>query len=171
MTRRAMRYRVTLEGSERDIDVQIAPGGAVSVVLDGKQVDADIRRVPGGVSLAIDGKIYDVLVGGPNDAMDLAAGALRATASVESERNRARKKRSGAAGDGSAVRAPMPGRIVKVLVAEGDEVEAGTPVVVVEAMKMENELRTERAGTIASVAVEEGQAVEGGTLLIMLADV
>jgi len=163
-----MRYRVTLEGSERDIDVQIAPGGSVSVTLDGETIDADVRRIPGGVSLVLGGKVYDVMVGGPADAMDIAAGPLRATAKVESERNRSRKKKGGAAGDSTEVRAPMPGRIVKVLVATGDEVEAGTPVIVVEAMKMENELRTEIAGTIATIEVEEGQAVEGGSLLIKL---
>jgi len=164
-----MRYRVTLEGSEREIDVQIAPGGTVAVTLDGEPVDADVRRIPGGVSLTFGTKVYDVLVGGPADAMDLAAGPLRATAAVESERNRSRKKKGPAAGDSSEVRAPMPGRIVKILVSAGAEVEAGTPVIVVEAMKMENELRTERAGTIGSIEVDEGQAVEGGALLVKLA--
>jgi biotin carboxyl carrier protein len=168
MTRRAMRYRVTLEGSEREIDVQIAPGGTVAVTLDGEPVDADIRRIPGGVSLKLGSKVYDVLVGGPAESMDLAAGPLRATAAVESERNRSRKKKGAAGGDSSEVRAPMPGRIVKILVSTGAEVDAGAPVVVVEAMKMENELRTERAGTIASIEVEEGQAVEGGALLVKL---
>ena len=170
MTRRTMRYRVSLEGNERDIDVQIAPGGSVAVTVDGEPVDADVRRIPGGVSMRLDGKVYDVLVGGPAEAMDVAAGHLRATASVESERNRARKKKGGAGGDSSEVRAPMPGRIVKVLVAVGDTVEAGAPVIVVEAMKMENELRCERAGSIATIEVEEGQTVEGGSLLIKLAE-
>lgn len=168
MTHRAMRYRVTLEGSERDIDVQIAPGGSVTVTLDGEPVDADVRRIPGGVSLTFGTEVYDVMVGGPADAMDVAAGPLRATAKVESERNRARKKKGAAAGDSTEVRAPMPGRIVKILVSAGDEVEAGAPVIVVEAMKMENELRTEIAGTIAAIEVEEGQAVEGGALLVKL---
>jgi len=163
-----MRYRVTLEGSERDIDVQIAPGGSVSVTLDGEPIDADIRRIPGGVNLVLGGRVYDVMIGGPADAMDLAAGPLRATAKVESERNRSRKKKGAAAGDSTEVRSPMPSRVVKILVAPGDEVEAGTPVVVVEAMKMENELRTEVAGSIASVEVTEGQTVEGGALLIKL---
>ncbi len=165
-----MRYRVTLEGTERDIDVQIAPGGSVAVTVDGEPVDADVRRIPGGVSLTLDGKVFDVLVGGPAESMDLAAGVLRGTASVESERNRSRKKKGGAAGDSSEIRAPMPGRIVKILVAAGDTIEAGAPVVVVEAMKMENELRAEKAGKIAAVEVEEGQAVESGTLLVKLAD-
>jgi biotin carboxyl carrier protein len=66
--------------------------------------------------------------------------------------------------DGSALRvsAYMPGRVVQMLVAEGDEVEAGQGVLVLEAMKMENEIQSERAGTVSAVFVEPGQAVENG---------
>lgn len=161
-----MKYRVTLDGQEREVDVQITPGGAVSVALDGEAVDADVTRVPGGVSLRLNGKVYDVLVGGKPEAMQLAAGALRATASVESERARARKKKKGGGSSEKEIRAPMPGRIVKVLVKTGDEVEPDAPLVVIEAMKMENELRAEAAAKIASVEVSEGQNVEGNALLV-----
>ena len=60
----------------------------------------------------------------------------------------------------------MPGKVVKVLVAEGDEVAAGVPVVVVEAMKMENELASTRAGVVQKVHVKPGDAVEGGARLV-----
>jgi biotin carboxyl carrier protein len=60
----------------------------------------------------------------------------------------------------------MPGKVVKLLVHEGDEVSEGTPLVVVEAMKMENELVSERAGVVQKVFVETGDAVEGGARLI-----
>jgi biotin carboxyl carrier protein len=63
----------------------------------------------------------------------------------------------------------MPGRVVRVLAAKGDEVAAGEGLVVVEAMKMENELRAPRAGRVAEVAVREGQAVEAGALLAVIA--
>jgi biotin carboxyl carrier protein len=62
----------------------------------------------------------------------------------------------------------MPGKVVRVLVREGDAVEAGAGLVVVEAMKMENELRSARRGRVGKVHAREGQAVEGGALLVEL---
>lgn len=161
-----MKYRVTLDGQEREVDVQVSPGGAVSVAMDGAPVDVEVVRVPGGVSLRMGNQVHDVLVGGPADAMQLAAGAVRTTVSVESERARAKRAKRGAAGAGKELKAPMPGRIVKVLVAAGDEVAANQPLVVIEAMKMENELRATAAVKIASVDVREGQNVEGGAILV-----
>ena len=66
------------------------------------------------------------------------------------------------------VAAPMPGRVLRVQVSPGDEVAAGQGLVVVEAMKMENELRATRAGRVLEVVVREGQAVETGALLVVL---
>ena len=73
-------------------------------------------------------------------------------------------------GDAAAVivRAPIPGRVVKVLVKAGDAVKAGQTLVVLEAMKMENELRAPRAGTVTEVRAAEGTAVEAGQELVQL---
>ncbi len=62
----------------------------------------------------------------------------------------------------------MPGRVVRVLVAPGDEVQARQPLVVVEAMKMENELRSPRAGRIKQVAVSPGLSVDAGAMLVLI---
>ena len=79
---------------------------------------------------------------------------------------------AGEAGGGTAgvsrLRAPMPGKVVRILVAPGDVVEARQPLVVVEAMKMENELAAEGAGTVTEVAVGEGASVESGRLLVVI---
>ncbi len=164
-----MRYLVTIDGVPREIDVQITPAGTASVSVDGAPIEADVVQVPGGVSLKIDGRVYDVLSGGKATARQVSAGELRAIASVENERSRARReRRGGAEAGGKEVHSPMPGRVVKILVAVGDEVEAQQPVIVVEAMKMENELRATSAGKVKSIAVSEGQAVEGDTLLVTL---
>jgi biotin carboxyl carrier protein len=63
----------------------------------------------------------------------------------------------------------MPGRVVRVLVTEGLDVEAGEGLVVIEAMKMENELKAPRKGRVSEVAVQEGQAVDAGALLVVVA--
>jgi biotin carboxyl carrier protein len=74
----------------------------------------------------------------------------------------------GAAGGATNIVAPMPGRIVKVLVKTDETVSARQPLVVVEAMKMENELRAPRGGTVAEVRVREGSSVEANTVLVVL---
>jgi biotin carboxyl carrier protein len=162
-----MRYLVTIDGTERAIDVQITDAGTVDVSVDGAKVDADAVRIPGGVSLRIDGRVFDLVVGGSAENKQVAAGSRRTIAAVESERARARRARRGGAGAGEKeIRSPMPGRVVKILVAEGDEVEAEQPVIVVEAMKMENELRATAAGKVKTIEVTEGQAVEGEVVLV-----
>jgi biotin carboxyl carrier protein len=83
---------------------------------------------------------------------------------------RRRSRTALGAGDGEQrVLAPMPGKIVKVLVAVGDTVTPRQGLVVVEAMKMENELTTTRAGTVTTVSVSEGDSVEAGRLLVVVA--
>ena len=84
--------------------------------------------------------------------------------------NRRRRARAilGAGNGDQRVVAPMPGKVVKVLVAVGDPVEARQGLVVVEAMKMENELTVSRAGTVAKIEVTEGTSVEAGRLLIVV---
>jgi len=82
---------------------------------------------------------------------------------------RARRSEDSVAATGpQRVSAPMPGKIVRVLVKLGDVVRARQPLVVVEAMKMENELRADRAGTVAEVRVQEGQSVDAGALLVVI---
>ena len=75
---------------------------------------------------------------------------------------------AGPAGRPLPVTAPMPGRVVRVLVSAGDRVAARQPVVVVEAMKMENELRAAGDGTVAAVHAREGESVEAGALLVVI---
>src|SRR5690606_10345544 len=139
----------------------------VSVSLDGAPIEADVERVPGGVSLRLGAQVYDIAIGGKPESMQVAAGPARAVAEVISERARSRAKKGGPAGSGAnELRAPMPGRVVKLLVAVGATVSVGDPCVVIEAMKMENELRAPREGTIAAVHVSEGVSVESQALLV-----
>ena len=87
---------------------------------------------------------------------------MRCIAGSRGGRSRARAAR------GETIRAPIAGKVVKVLVAVGDEVAPGTPVIVLEAMKMENELVAERGGTVTAVHKQAGQAVDTGDLLVEL---
>jgi biotin carboxyl carrier protein len=165
-----MKYRVTVEGTEREVDVVIAPDGRISATLDGAPFDADIVRADGGLSIRRGARIFDVAAGGKAEAMQVAIGGDRATVSVQSERQRGARRGGGKAGGARDVRSPMPGRVVKVLVAIGDEVPPGTPVVVVEAMKMENELRAAVGGRVESLHAKAGDTVDGGALLVKFAE-
>ena len=162
-----MKYRVTIDGREREVDVTFTPSGAAEVTLDGKRIEVDARRVGGAVSLRIGDRVHDVLSSGDNE-VQIAAGSARTIATITSER--ALAKRSGASAKNTKeLRAPMPGRVVRVLVKAGDAVSAGQALVVIEAMKMENELRASAAATIAEVHVAEGASVEGRALLVTFA--
>ncbi len=162
-----MKYRVTIEGREREVDVTLAPSGAGTETRDGPPLAAEVERVPGGVSLRLGARVYDIASGGKPEGAQGAAGSARAIAEVVSERARARAKKSGASGSGAnELRAPMPGRIVKVLHKAGDAVVVGDPCVVIEAMKMENELRAPKDGTVKAVHVAEGVSVESQALLV-----
>ena len=163
-----MKYRVTIDGEAREVDVSVAPDGRATIALDGvSRPDVDVVRVPGGVSLRIDGRVYDIATGGPPAATQVTAGSARAVVEVTSARMRARGKSNSALGSGGKdIKAPMPGRVVKILVAVGQSVEAGEPCIVIEAMKMENELRAPSSGTVAEILVKEGVSVEGRALLV-----
>jgi glutaconyl-CoA/methylmalonyl-CoA decarboxylase subunit gamma len=169
-----MRYFVTLPSSEEiPVEVEHLPTGELSVVVEGKRLAADAISVGGTVggatSMRIDGRVVDLWMEGTLPGVGVVARGHRLYAQVESERQRALSAalgpRAGAAGEGTLL-SPMPGRVLKILVAEGATVEVGAALVVVEAMKMENELCAARSGEVRKIHVTPGQNVESGTRLV-----
>lgn len=145
-------YRVTVDGVEHDVDARALRAGTWSLVLAGRSyvVDLDPRRAGVAASVGASEVLLQV-----EDALH------RRLAAAAGSR--------GAVARGEAIRAPIAGKVVKVLVAAGDEVAPGTPVIVLEAMKMENELVAERGGTVTGLHKQAGQAVDTGDLLVELA--
>lgn len=167
-----MRYFVTFADSKEplEIDVKELPSGALEVSTGGKKIDVDVATVDGGLSLRVDGHVVDLTTEGTPPDLGVIASGHRSYVRVESDRQRAAAaaaKHAGGGGD-DLVRSPMPGRIVRVLVANGDDVQVGQPLVVIEAMKMENELKSKRAGKVVEVLVTQGAAVEGNAKLLRL---
>ncbi len=165
-----MRYYVTFpSGEEVTVEVTHLPTGEIRVSVGGQELDADTVAVAGAISTRIHGHVVDLFLEGTPPEVGVVAGAHRFYAKVESERMRAAAAalgtKGGSAGEG-VVASPMPGRVVKVLVAEGDEVAAGQALVVVEAMKMENELAAGRAGKVTRLHVKPGDTVEGKAALV-----
>jgi biotin carboxyl carrier protein len=163
-----MRYFVTI--GERTLEVELA--GDVPTV-DGTPVRADLAALPGAPirHLLADNRCSTVVAraGDRRGVWEIALGGIRFEAEVLDQRSRDIRAVTGAAAAATGprpVRAPMPGLIVRVEVEPGQEVRAGQPIVIMEAMKMENELRAEAAGLVARVLVAAGQPVEKGAILV-----
>jgi len=166
-----MRYFVTLGAREIPVDVTALSDGGFDVKVDGRPVTVDAAEAGGALSLRIDGRVVDLVIDGTPPRVAFAMLGPSGGATIETDRTRSDVSRhAGKASRGSQdfVTAPMPGRIVRLLVSPGADVEAGTPLVVIEAMKMENELRASHAGKVAEIIVRPGDAVEGGAKLIRL---
>ena len=164
-----MRYFVTIAGREIEVDLT----GAEPVV-DGTPVEVHLAHLPGTQTrhLLVDGRSYALAAqaGDRRGRWSLALGPERFTADAVDERTRAIREMTGAGDDPGekTIFAPMPGLVLRVEVEPGQTVRAGQGVVVVEAMKMENELKAPADGVVASVAVKAGQTVERGATLIVL---
>jgi biotin carboxyl carrier protein len=165
-----MRYYVHLSPGEAPVTVDVTelPNGALDVKVDDRKVDVDILPVGGALSLRVGGQVVDLTVEGTPPDLGAIASGHRSYVRVESDRSRAadRARKGGAKAHEKLVRSPMPGRVIKVVVAPGDVVEAGAPLLVVEAMKMENEIKAKATGKVAGVHVSVGDAVEGNARLV-----
>jgi glutaconyl-CoA/methylmalonyl-CoA decarboxylase subunit gamma len=163
-----MRYFVALGAHEIPVDVTSLPSGGWSVRIDGKDIAVDVVNAGDSVSVRVGDHVFDLLLDGPLPDVKFVVAGARGQAVIETERTRAGRslQRGGAAKGPEFVTAPMPGRIVRVLVAPGDNVESGAPLVVIEAMKMENELHALHAARVGTVLVHAGDTVESGAKLI-----
>jgi acetyl/propionyl-CoA carboxylase alpha subunit len=173
-----MKFVATVDNKEHHIEVsQEHPGSDFyQMSLDGKSYDVDARRMPSQiVSILLDGKSYDVdleRLAKRGDTLDgrthvrVRGRVLRLD--ILDERRVKMKEAQGFrfdVGGKATIDSPMPGKVIKLLKKEGDEVKQGEGVVVVEAMKMENELKAPKDGKVAAIHVKEGATVESGAKL------
>lgn len=140
------RYRLRFDGEEHEVDVLRPSPEALTMLIDHHSWEAGAVRTSDGWMVDVVGVAHDVAVVDPRrKALRMSAGAAGGTLTTQ-----------------------MPGRIVRVLVAVGDAVKKGQPVMVVEAMKMENELKSPVDGHVAEILVAEGQTVEAGNKLVRI---
>jgi biotin carboxyl carrier protein len=139
--------RVRVDGDLVDVEVRLSGHGHGSIVLDGVSYRVDLAE----------GHETDVVVDGE---------AFRVQ--MEDPTRRGRSRATASEGAGQRVVAPMPGKVVAVLAKVGQPVEPGAGLVVLEAMKMENEFRATSGGVVAEVHVAPGQAVNAGDLLVVV---
>src|SRR5579872_5406669 len=142
-----MRYYVTLDptpGAEPIVvDVKELPSGALEVRVGSDPVEVDVVPLGEQLSVRIDGKVVDLTTEGTPPEIGAIASGHRSYVRVESDRLRAADaaKKGAHGGAEKVIKSPMPGRIVKVLAKAGDAIDAGAPILVMEAMKMENEIK------------------------------
>ena len=155
--RHADGYEVTVDGKTRLVD-PVHTGGTTWSLLIRDADGSTTRSVEANVTPQKAASGFDVHINGLHVPVLLKGGLGRRTRDGDAH---------GGRGAGpQRVIAPMPGKVVRVLVKPGDEVKARQPLVVVEAMKMENELRAARDGRVREVGVNEGQSVEAGATLV-----
>ena len=133
------------DAPERAAHVETPEPGMYSVLLDGLSYDTSVEETPTGLVVVVDGHRFEIEVRDP--------------------RRWTRGSDAAGAEGLQTILSPMPGKIVRVLIAPGDAVESGQGLIVVEAMKMQNEMKATRAGRVLSVTVREGATVSAGEIL------
>jgi biotin carboxyl carrier protein len=168
-----MTFEIEIDGARRAVSIESSGPGRYRIVVDGaaKVVRAE-RTGDFGLSILADeasGSSRDVTVtpAGPRGDLLIGIGGRMVPVSVDGRRRRAAVDGVHPDGEQSVI-APMPGRVARVLVAPGDEVAVRQGLVVVEAMKMENELRSPKAGRVKDVTVAPGTLVEAGRVLVVI---
>ena len=144
------RYRITIGERVWDVDARLTAQGISSLIIDGVSYVADVENHAGACVVDVGGESYSI--------------------EVEDQTRYIIRTRGGTAGGtgGQTVKAPLPGKITHVAVRAGDPVTPGQSLVVIEAMKMENELKATAAGTVRDVRVTAGQPVNAGDVLVVI---
>ena len=169
-----MKLQIQIGGATRELEImregEAQTSGWVRWRLDGKPLEADAVEVARGVySILIGGQSLEVRVEESGSGLRVHAGGEEFTAEVVDPRQWRRRRGSTAEAEGrQQVVASMPGKVVRVLVKPGDAIEAGQGLVVVEAMKMQNEIRSPKTGKVERLLVTEGQAVSSGEVLVVI---
>ncbi len=157
----------------------------LTVMVDGRAVPLELEREgegwtangraasvleaePGIYSVLIEGRSFEARIERTEEAWAVTIGGRRFEIEVADPRRLSRRSHRFDHAGRQRVTAPMPGRVVRVLVAEGDAVEAGQGIAVIEAMKMQNELKATKSGRVAALSVREGATVAAGEVLAVI---
>ncbi len=166
-----MKYYATVDGVEYTIEIDREE----QILVNGVRHQIDFQQLPesGTLSLLLDNRSLEAIVEAREDAWEVLLRGELYSVRVHDERSyRLSQARGELVEDAAelAIRSPMPGLILDVLVAPGDHVARGDTVVILESMKMENELRTSRDGLVRRVSVTNGESVEKNQTLVVIGD-
>jgi biotin carboxyl carrier protein len=165
-----MKLQLEIDGQTIEAEFTLAEDAA-QLSFDGQTHQARVSQPePGMYAILLGNRVYNCLVDTlPTSATEIVVGSRRVAVAVR-DRKQLRGNTGGAGGPGgrAVLTAPMPGKIVRVLCAAGDEVAANQGLLVVEAMKMQNEVQSPKAGKVAELKVVEGQTVNAGEMLVVI---
>jgi len=137
--------RFRFDGADREALVVSPEAGVYSILIDGRSYEAFVEETPTGLAVSVNGHRFEIDVRDPREWS---------------------RKMAGQGGEAAqTIVSPMPGKVVRVLVTAGEQVVAGQGIVVVEAMKMQNEMKANRAGTVQTLPAKEGATVMAGEVL------
>ncbi len=163
-----MTYEIAIDGKSYRLELHQAEG-KWSCRLDGREMEVDaVLARPNVLSLRIGNLAYEVKCERVGSDTHILVGSQRFAPEVRDPRSLRGRARAGDEQGPKRLMAPMPGKVVRVLLSAGAEVEAGTGVIVVEAMKMQNEVKSPKKGTLQKILVSEGAAVNAGDVLAIV---
>jgi biotin carboxyl carrier protein len=163
-----MIYEITISGKNYRLELDRFDG-RWACRLDGRVIEADAVMVrPDVLSLRIGSRAHEVKCERIGGEMQLTVESERIMAEVRDPRSLRGRGRTADEHGPKKLTAPMPGKIVRILVHPGSEIEAGAGVLVVEAMKMQNEVKSPKKGTVQKILVSEGAAVNAGDVLAIV---
>jgi len=163
-----MTYEIAIDGKSYRLDISQADG-RWSCRVDGREVEVDaVLARPNVLSLRIGNKAYEVKCERVGGDVHVWVGSQRFAVEVRDPRSLRGRTRAVDDKGPKKLTAPMPGKVVRILLSEGTAVESGAGVLVVEAMKMQNEVKSPKNGTIQKILVSEGAAVNAGDVLAIV---
>lgn len=163
-----MTYDVAIDDKTFRLDLTQSEGRWICR-LDGREIEVDaVLARPNVLSLRIGNKAYEVKCERVASETHIWVGSRRFAPEVRDPRSLRSRGRSVDEHGPKKLTAPMPGKVVRILLPQGSEVEAGAGVLVVEAMKMQNEVKSPKKGTIQKIVVSEGAAVNAGDVLAIV---
>jgi biotin carboxyl carrier protein len=163
-----MIYDISIDGRHYRLELDRIEG-RWACRLDGRPIEADAVTVrPNVMSLRIGDRAYEVKSDRVAGELQICLGHRRFAVEVRDPRSLRGRTRTADEHGPKKLTAPMPGKVVRVLVGVSDEIEAGAGVVVVEAMKMQNEVKSPKKGRIQKILVSEGAAVNAGDVLAIV---
>ena len=136
--------------------------------IDPQHLESVKEVEPGVYSVLLEGRSFEVRTIGAQHGLSVEAGGRRFAVEVRDPRNASRQSRAATGSGRQRISAPMPGKVVRLLVREGDTVDIGQGLIVVEAMKMQNEMKASRTGRVVEVCVRDGDTVTAGDTLVVL---
>jgi biotin carboxyl carrier protein len=161
-----MKYEILINGARRNVEFDLAK---MQASIDGRKMDADIAPMsPAMYSILLEGRSFEVTVEKAGDGWLVRSAGREFHIEIVDPRSWRRGHSGGMELEGrQQIIAPMPGKIVRVLAATGQKVEVGQGLLVIEAMKMQNEVRSPKSGTVERL-VQEGQTVNAGEILAVV---